>query len=295
MEKIFHKYRFSSRFWLTASLSLAFVLLASCAPPRPTRDGPPKGNIDVSKIKDATPKKLPKSKYGNPRSYVVHGHRYYVLQSSRGYNKRGIASWYGTKFQGHLTSTRERYDLYSMTAASPVLPIPSYVRVTNLANHKSVIVKVNDRGPFATNRILDLSYVAAKKLGYAGRGTAMVQVTSLDKGGAEQYARTEHRSHYSRHETRMAHSKHREHHETQLAHGKIYLQLGAFRSYTNAKQLRARVAHLTHRETIITARHSGSHEIYRVQVGPLAGTNEKQHLQTKLADRGLPHAVTIVN
>lgn len=293
MEKMLNKYQFSSRFWLTLALSLALMLLASCAPPRPTRDGPPPGNVDVSKIKEPTPKKLAKSKYGNPRSYVVHGRRYFVLSTARGYNKRGIASWYGTKFQGHLTSTRERYDLYSMTAASPVLPIPSYVRVTNLANHRSVVVKVNDRGPFATNRILDLSYVAAKKLGYANRGTAMVQVTALNTGAPLRLAREE--RHHSRSETRLAHSKHHSTHRSELAQGKIYLQLGAFRSYANAKQLRTRVAHLTHRDTIITARHSGSHEIYRVQVGPLAGLHEKQNLQTKLADRGLPHPVTIIN
>lgn len=282
METILHKYRFSCRFWLTAGLGLALMLLASCAPPRPTRDGPPKGPIDLNKIKEPTPKKLPKSKYGNPRSYVVHGRRYFVLASSRGYNKRGIASWYGTKFQGHLTSTRERYDLYSMTAASPVLPIPSYVRVTNLANHRSIVVKVNDRGPFATNRILDLSYVAAKKLGYASRGTAMVQVTALDTDPQIRYAHLRRHSEHSRH-------------QTQMARGKIYLQLGAFRSYANAKQLKTRVAHLTQRETIITARQVGSHEIYRVQVGPLAGLHEKDHLQSKFADRGLPHPLTIIN
>ncbi len=290
MEKIFHKYRFSCRWWLSTSLTIALMLLASCQPPhRITRDGPPQGNVDLSKIKEPVPKKLPKSKYGNPRSYVVHGRRYFVLHSSRGYNKRGIASWYGTKFQGHLTSTRERYDLYSMTAASPVLPIPSFVRVTNLGNGKSVIVKVNDRGPFATDRILDLSYVAAKKLGYASRGTAFVQVTSLDKNEV-QLARSEHRS---RHKTYIARSEHAS--RTHLARGKIYLQLGAFRSFKYAEHLRARVAHLTRRETIITAKNTGSHEIYRVQIGPFAGKNEERHLQTKLADRGFPHAVTIMN
>jgi rare lipoprotein A len=288
MEKMFYKHRYSSRCWQTAGLITALMLLASCATVKPTRDGPPKMDVDVTQIKDAKPTKLAKSKYGNPRSYVVHGHRYYVLNSAKGYNKRGIASWYGTKFQGHLTSTREHYDLYSMTAASPELPIPSYVRVTNLENKRSIIVKVNDRGPFAPHRILDLSYVAAKKLGYMGRGTAMVQVTSLEKGQIR-LAKAEHR---------RAHLEHLALHKRQgshLADGRAYLQLGAFRSYANAKQLKIRVAHLTHRETIITARHAGANEIYRVQVGPFTGQNEKRHLQAELANRGLGHAVTITN
>lgn len=274
MELIFHKQQNSFRLALKVILISTLLLLASCATQKPIRDGAPKDNIDISKIKEPTPRKLTKSKYGNPRSYVVHGRRYFVLNSARGYNKRGIASWYGTKFQGHLTSTRERYDLYSMTAASPVLPIPSYVRVTNLGNGKSIIVKVNDRGPFATNRILDLSYVAAKKLGYADRGTAYVQVTAVD-GSPSHYA-----EHYAKHSSQ---------------HKKLYLQMGAFHSYANAKQLQNRVAHYTHRHTIITAKHSGAHEIYRVQIGPLAGLRERHHLQVELADRGLGHAVSITN
>jgi rare lipoprotein A len=128
-----------------------------------TQDGPPHRDVDVSNIPNAVPRDLPKSPYGNPKRYTVNGVTYHVLPTAKNYQATGIASWYGKKFHGRLTSTRERYNMFAMTAASPVLPIPSFVRVTNLRNGRSVIVKVNDRGPFAPNRILDLSYAAAKK------------------------------------------------------------------------------------------------------------------------------------
>jgi len=163
------------------SLTLCLTLAACSTLSQNYRgDGAPSGNFDASNIPDAVPKKVAKSKYGNPKSYVVAGKRYHVLASTKGYSKVGHASWYGTKFHGRLTSSRERYNMYAMTAASPHLPIPSYVRVTNMQNNKSVIVKVNDRGPFRSDRIIDLSYAAAKKLGYTGKGTAKVHVSAID-------------------------------------------------------------------------------------------------------------------
>jgi rare lipoprotein A len=193
----------------------ALVLLSSCAHQQATvQDGPPRFAVDVSRIPDAVPHKLVKSKEFNPHSYVANGHRYYVMNSERGYSVRGIASWYGTKFQGHYTSNNERYDLLAMTAASKELPIPCFVRVTNLENGRSVIVKVNDRGPFAPNRVIDLSYVAAKKLGYSDKGTALVQVTAID---------CEHPSRIPRPQL--------------LKHPTLYLQLGAFTERSNAERL----------------------------------------------------------
>lgn len=127
----------------------------------------------------AKPKVEPLSPYGN-HSYKLRGHYYHVLKNANGYRKVGTASWYGTRFNGHLTSTRETYNLYGMTAASPILPLPTYVVVTNLSNHKQVVLKVNDRGPFRNNRILDVSYAAAKKLGFAYNGTAKVEVKAID-------------------------------------------------------------------------------------------------------------------
>jgi rare lipoprotein A len=142
-------------------------------------DGPPRYDFDASKIPDAVPKVEPRSPHGN-KSYTIGHHRYVVLHSARGYHTRGTASWYGASFHGKYTSTRERYSLYKMTAASPTLPLPSYVMVTNLGNGRHVILKVNDRGPFRCHRILDVSYAAAKKLGFSGDGTAHVDVRTID-------------------------------------------------------------------------------------------------------------------
>ncbi|MDF3054127.1 MAG: rare lipoprotein [Gammaproteobacteria bacterium] len=159
--------------------SASITLLVGCASPPNQNELPPKLSAK-NDIPDAIPKAEQLSRYGNPNSYVVAGNRYHVLKSTASYEKTGMASWYGTKFHGRLTSSREPYDMHSMTAASPTLPIPSYVHVTNLSNGRSVIVKVNDRGPFKSNRIIDLSYAAAKKLDYLNHGTAKVKVTAID-------------------------------------------------------------------------------------------------------------------
>lgn len=143
------------------------------------KDEAPNVNFDASKIPDAVPKNEPLSKYGN-KSYHIGNRHYHVLKTSKGYHARGIASWYGTKFHGRHTSSHEKYNLFAMTAASPVLPLPTYVKVKNLNNGKEVTLKVNDRGPFRSNRIIDVSYAAAKKLGFASRGIACVEVIAID-------------------------------------------------------------------------------------------------------------------
>ncbi len=128
------------------------------------------------------PRAEPRSKYGNPESYVVYGRRYQVLASAEGYVERGIASWYGRKFHGRRTSSGETYDMYKMSAAHRSLPLPSYVLVTNLENGRRIVVRVNDRGPFVKNRLVDLSYVAAGQLGMRAVGTARVEVRALRAG-----------------------------------------------------------------------------------------------------------------
>jgi len=135
-------------------------------------------------IPNAVPKNEPLSPYGNPPEYERNGVTYHVLKSAKGYDKEGIASWYGPEFQGKRTSSGEPYDMYAMTAAHKTLPLPTYVEVTNLENGRKVIVRVNDRGPFAKNRLIDLSYVAALKLGIVASGTARVRVRALTPGGA---------------------------------------------------------------------------------------------------------------
>lgn len=154
--------------------------LASCASGT-VRDGPPvSGRAAIPQLPgDAVPRPEAKSSYGNSPVYEVFGKRYTVMDSSYGYKERGVASWYGKKFHGNLTASREPYDMYAMTAAHKSLPLPSYVRVRNLRNNKSVVVRVNDRGPFVHNRIIDLSYSAALRLDMVRDGTSLVEVEAL--------------------------------------------------------------------------------------------------------------------
>ena len=170
------------------ALALAAVLSGCASAPRvsappptvqvPPRSAPPPPT-HLLDVPDAIPRAEPRSIYGNPPSYEVFGKRYYVMASSVGYVERGVASWYGPGFHKELTSVREPYDMYGMTAAHKTLPLPAYVRVTNLQNGRSCVVRVNDRGPFVGNRIIDLSYTAAAKLDMLRDGTAMVEVRVL--------------------------------------------------------------------------------------------------------------------
>jgi rare lipoprotein A len=172
-----------------AGLALTMVVgLAGCfsAPrrtaPAPASPAPPVLSVPpaAASVPDAIPRPEPRARYGNPPFYDVFGKRYYVLSSSVGYWERGVASWYGPGFHKERTSTGESYDMYGMTAAHKTLPLPAYVRVTNLQNGRSVVVRVNDRGPFVGNRIIDLSYTAAAKLDMLRNGTAMVEVRAID-------------------------------------------------------------------------------------------------------------------
>jgi len=249
-------------------LFFVVILLSACSssniPFSQVQDAAPKYSVNINNIPNAKPRYLPKSRYGNPKSYVVNGHRYYVLNSAAGYRARGIASWYGTKFQGRLTSSRQPYNLFGMTAASPVLPIPTFVRVTNLANDRSVIVKVNDRGPFARNRIIDLSYVAAEKLGYAKRGTALVEVDAINIRNPNATPRP-----------------------VLAKNPQLYLQIGAFQNFNNAERLKAHVSTLTNRRVVIRRGLFHSKTIYRVQIGPLIGVGESDRLYSRLEGEGL--------
>ncbi|MCL1035988.1 septal ring lytic transglycosylase RlpA family protein [Shewanella submarina] len=141
-------------------------------------DEAPSNAPDVTKVENAQPRFEPYSRQGN-RRYTVLGKTYDVMPTSQGYTEKGVASWYGAKFHGHLTSNGERYDMYSMTAAHKTLPLPSYVKVTNRDNGKQVIVRVNDRGPFHGGRIIDLSYAAAARLDMLKTGTANVEVEAI--------------------------------------------------------------------------------------------------------------------
>lgn len=174
------------------SLLIPFILLQACSTVPsgsaqkeskvvdPNADGPPEIDPEVSHIPNALPKLEPLSKYGNPTVYSALGNKYKVMKTADGYEAEGTASWYGKKFHGLRTSSGEKYDMFAMTAAHKSLPLPTYATVKNLANGREVIVKINDRGPFVHNRIIDLSYAAAKKLGIHNAGTGKVRVTAID-------------------------------------------------------------------------------------------------------------------
>jgi rare lipoprotein A len=139
-------------------------------------DGP--GDRPPANVADAVPRNEPLSRGAN-QPYERFGKRYVPLTSVQPFKQRGVASWYGKRYHGNKTSNGETYDMYAMSAAHPTLPIPSYARVTNVSNGKSVVVRINDRGPFLHGRIIDLSYAAAYKLGYTGTGSAQVEVESI--------------------------------------------------------------------------------------------------------------------
>lgn len=164
------------------SILLFALFVAGCSTPSRysmDRDAAPDVELDVSELPDPIPVYEPKSRGGNKSPYKVWGKTYYVLPTAEGYRERGGASWYGAKFHGHKTSNGETYNMYEMSAAHKSLPLPTYAKVTNLDNGRSVIVRINDRGPFHEGRIIDLSYAAAKKLGYYDKGVANVEVEAI--------------------------------------------------------------------------------------------------------------------
>jgi rare lipoprotein A len=195
------------------------------------------------------------------------------MQSSDNYVERGIASWYGTKFHGNKTSSGEAYSMYKMTAAHKTLPIPTYVQVTNLKNGKRVIVRVNDRGPFHNNRIIDLSYVAAKKLGIVGTGTGFVEVRSINP-----HTWQREKSQPTRHvaETSPA-----------ASYDTLYIQAGAFASQHNASKLKRQLNALFPHQTIQLAQNSQD-RLFRVRVGPLASVDEADRIAQTISDNGYP-------
>lgn len=238
------------------------------------KDGLPSYTPDIQAINNPVPKALPRSEFGNPSSYVAAGKRYYVLNSAKGYQKIGVASWYGTKFHGRLTSSREPYNMYAMTAASPDLPIPTYVRVKNLENNHEIIVKVNDRGPFAPNRIIDLSYVAARKLGMIKHGTARVRVTAIN---ADEPTTTPYNI-----------LQDEDDQDTEMVDDEpIYLQLGSFTQAQNAKQLQKQLqATLHHAVHIEVVKRDHKAPLHKVMIGPLKNMNNSLKLAARLQSLG---------
>lgn len=267
--------------------ALLILSLSGCSSSRYSQhqDSAPDTDIDVSQIPNPVPRAEPRSRYGNPDSYVVNGKRYHVMASSQDYHERGIASWYGKKFHGHRTSSGETYDMYQMTAAHKSLPLPTYVEVTNLRNQRRVIVRVNDRGPFHHNRIIDLSYAAAKKLGITGHGTGMVEIRAIDphqpQTPARQYAQSSPAKKSLGNPLNQPKNNYR-----------LFLQVGAFSSRDNAEQLRSRLLAQMDSLTINTG-YSEEKNIYRVRIGPLASVEQADAITNRITNLGFdePHIV----
>lgn len=213
------------------------------------QDGAPSTKKNIS-FKEPIPTREPLSRYGNPTQYSVDGRSYQVMRNSTGYKTRGVASWYGTKFHKQRTSSGEPYNMYVMTAAHKTLPLPTYVKIKNLDNGKEAVVKVNDRGPFHADRVIDLSYAAALKLGVFPKGTANVEIeTLMGPAGVAHY----------------------------------YVQAGAFSSELLANKLKEKLLHISTSPVFIE--HYKEH--YVVRVGPFAEKTMADALKTKLARNGV--------
>jgi rare lipoprotein A len=236
-------------------------------------DKAPRFRINAKRIPNAKPRAEPLSKRGNPKSYVVFGRRYYVMKSARGYHARGIASWYGMKFHNFQTSNGEIYNVASMTAAHRTLPLPTYLQVTNLHNGKKIIVKVNDRGPFVDNRLIDLSYVAAKKLDIIATGTAPVSIVAITPG-VTCLARA------NRSTQRI--NKH-------YASNKsiTYIQLGLFKEHASAKKLALLVKDWTRSPVNVKKTSIHKRSYYQVVIGPLPNSKSSEQLTHQLKLAGL--------
>lgn len=233
--------------------------------------------IDFSRIPEPVPTAEPLSRYGNKSPYTVNGQTWRVLPSAAGYDERGIASYYGSKFHGYKTSDFEEYDMYKFSAASKVLPLPSFARVTNLQNGKSVIVRVNDRGPFVPNRIIDLSLAAAVRIGIWPRGTGLVEVQGIDPAhpNAEPAPVTAVTS------------------RTGSA-PQLYVQVGAFADTANAERLAARLRGLRLGAVRVVATSVNGRTLQRVQIGPLPDVDTVDRTTARLDALGLPHASVAV-
>ncbi|WP_339451555.1 septal ring lytic transglycosylase RlpA family protein [Pseudomonas sp. EA_5y_Pfl2_R50] len=286
---------------------------------RAHKDGAPWWDVDVSRIPDATPTLHTGPYKANP--YTVLGKTYFPLQESRTYVASGTASWYGTKFHGQNTANGEVYDLYGMSAAHKTLPLPSYVRVTNLDNNRTVILRVNDRGPFYSDRIIDLSYAAAKKLGYAETGTARVKVEGIDPqaywaakgrpaplmlnepqvaqnsapvitasaGTVEQWTPPPQQHASDTVPVPMSAKKN----ASAPASGQ-YLQVGAFANPDAAELLRSKLSGMVSAPVFISSIVRNQQTLHRVRLGPIGSPGEIAQVQNsvRLANLGSPSVVT---
>jgi len=248
-------------------LSLLFLLgalvLAGCGRKDSYRD------IDPRDIKPWTPKSEPLSKYGNHSPYRVHGKVYQVNNHPTGFKQTGQASWYGKKFHGRRTSNQEIFDMYKLTAAHKTLPLPSYVEVTNLNNNKKVVVRVNDRGPFVGDRIIDLSYAAAKMLDFVHDGVTDVRIRVVNSP--------------------------RDLQQKPITQGLTYVQLGAFSDQNTAYNLAKKASQLLGIETFVTILTTPGGLLHRVRIGPIDSEYKVNQLLSRISNSGITNAQIITD
>jgi rare lipoprotein A len=274
--------------WFRGSLLLFAIsfVVAGCASRQvadeATGSVPATGSLPAPVLpSDPLPREEPRSRYGNGPYYQVLGQRYEVMKTGTGYRERGVASWYGKKFHGKLTSSRETYDMYAMTAAHKTLPLPSYVRVTNLRNNKSVVVRVNDRGPFVSNRIIDLSYAAADRLDMIRDGTGLVEVSAIgyDELASDEPAR----------QVRLESPS-----EILPPDASIYVQVGAFGDAENARKRYSMLRDGGVGPAFVHEDAGASPALYRVRIGPIANVSQYDSIVEQLQRLGISetHLVT---
>lgn len=260
-------------FYIVSKLFCFVFLAAACAP---FPDGPPDSPASAGSG-ELIPSPEPKSRQGNPPFYDAFGERYYILETNEGYVERGVASWYGRKFHGRHTANGEVYDMYAMTAAHKTLPLPTWARVTNLRNGKSVVVRVNDRGPFIHNRLIDLSWSAAEKLNFAQQGTTLVEIRALNPGSPDdsppQPVTTE--------DAPLTQES------GNNDENRLYVQVGAFSEFDNASRMRKQLEQEQLDNVLIQDASTATGELYKVRVGPLSSVDEFDHLVGVLKELGI--------
>jgi len=255
--------------------------------------------LNMGQSSNASSSRLPSGNGGYVKTgkpYQIAGKWYYPLASATGYNETGTASWYGTKFHGRKTANGERYDMHAMSAAHKTLPMPSMVRVTNLENGRSVVVRVNDRGPFVKSRIIDLSYAAATSLGYDQQGTARVRVETLSSHSSNvgQQQSTQPRLYSNTAISTTIPDRPAtpiRTYQSNPSEGNIYVQLGAFSSSINATQLKDT---LSTSFPNIRVHHINSADFYRVRIGPYQNPPETEQVILTLQEQGYNNAIVVI-
>ena len=272
-----------------ASLLILLIIMVGCSSQsgryQHAKDSSPTRAPTPIELKDAIPRIEAKSRGGN-RDYTVRGQHYKVLNHANNFTQTGVASWYGRKFHGHLTSNGEIYDMYAMSAAHKNLPLPTYLRVTNLANNKSVVVRVNDRGPFHDNRIIDLSYSAAYKIGMLKYGTANVKIEAINDPVAFNESKTfqpAKKAEEIEKSTAIANS-----HAVQgnTSQEQYYIQVFATKNH-NVAMKKASLLSKKFKQNVITPLHGG---VYRVKLGPYNESENLSPIINSLKQSGYPNA-----